>query len=85
MEPTKQQATIASLSALHSKAATGSEAFLAHPAPSDAALHLGAVGNSEKGPAMVPVGLDFLRVQMRDGTSIDQIFGWAVTGKQPRQ
>ena len=61
-------------------AAVGCEAFLAHPAPADATLHLGAVGGKPGGPTLVPAGLAGLRSGGQGGTQ-SMWSGWAVAGE----
>ena len=76
-----EQSLVASLAPLHQKAAVGTEAYGSHPAPADAALHLGAITNRPQGPTFVPIGLKALCIQGRAETLTCQSSGWAVTGK----
>ena len=63
----------------------GSEAYSSHPAPADAALHLGAVTNTAQGPTFAPTGLTALLIQTRAETSLCKALGWAVTGNHNHQ
>ena len=80
MEPA-QAGSMAQLSALHEGMAVGATAFVAHPAPADAALHLGAVGTSPGEAPKVPVGLDSMLCGGSQQPCLRSSSGWAIAGK----
>lgn len=76
----RRSGPVANLAPLRDGAAVGTEAYLAHPAPSDAALHLGAVMSHRKGPTMVPVGLSCMRIPSKVAAVALKRPDWAITG-----
>lgn len=77
-----QSCATARLAALSRPSDVGSEAFRAHPAPADSALHLGAIFERQGDTPRVPVGLTCLVTGDSTLLGHDTSNGWALAGEQ---
>lgn len=79
-KPAQQSGAIAKLAGLHLPTAVGAEAYPAHPAPADAALHLGALLGRPGVPPGVPVAAGAVIAGGGSSHISHASGGWAVAG-----